>query len=259
MYKRLSLQATLPLVLFEPNHLLLLNGSPDRRREYLDDLLEHVRPGYAALRRKYKRTLAQRNALLKKGYEAAEGQLFPWNVRLSELGGNIAKSRNELVDTIDRAIAPLYKDLSRTKAKVGIAYQPQFPIENYETSLLKKLEASALLDSQRGFTAAGPHREDFLTMLGGKPSGETASRGEVRTCILALKIIELDIIEKARGAKPILLLDDVFSELDGARRRALTEHLQPHQTFITTTDADVVAKHFTEHSNIIPIGNQSSR
>jgi DNA replication and repair protein RecF len=253
-YKRLNLQNTLPLVLFEPNHLLLLNGSPEQRREYLDDLLEHIRPGYSSLRRQYKRTLAQRNSLLKKGFEAAKTQLFPWDLRLSELGGTIARSRSELVSDINRAIAPLYKDLSHTKVKVTTTYQPQFPVENYETSLLKKLEASALLDAQRGFTAAGPHREDFLVALDGKPSGETASRGEVRSCILALKIIEMGIIEQARGIQPILLLDDVFSELDGARRRALTEHLQSHQTFITTTDADVVVQHFAEHSNIIPIG-----
>lgn len=252
-YKRLSLANTLPLVLFEPNHLLLLSGSPERRREYLDDLLEHVQPGYAALRRQYKRTLAQRNALLKRSSGTAGAQLFPWDVRLSELGGNIARQRSELVQNINKSIAPLYKDLSHTKTKVVVSYQPQFPIDNYETSLLKKLEASALLDSQRGFTASGPHREDFLVSFNGKPSSETASRGEVRTCILAFKIIELGIIEKARGSKPLLLLDDVFSELDGARRRALTEHLQDHQTFITTTDADVVLQHFTDHSNIIPV------
>ena len=90
----------------------------------------------------------------------------------------------------------------------------------------------------------------------GRPADEYASRGETRTALLALKIIELQLLEAVRGQTPLLLLDDVFSELDGIRRRALTGFLQRYQTFLTTTDADVVVKHFTD-STIIPLERQN--
>lgn len=251
-YVRLSQQHTLPLVLFEPNHLQLLHGAPEMRRSYLDDILEQTKPGYSSFRRNYRRVLSQRNALLKRGHVTAE-ELFPWNLRLSELGAVMARARTELVESIGPKLTDLYQTLSKSKTVVSVQYEPQFPVVAYETSLLKKLETAIDRDVARGFTAYGPHREDMTTLLGGRAAADVASRGETRTIILALKILELELIEEARGVTPILLLDDVFSELDGARRRALTSYLQAHQTFLTTTDADVVIKHFTD-STILPLG-----
>src|SRR6185312_654209 len=185
-YKRLTLNHTLPVVLFEPNHLQLLSGSPERRRDYLDDLLEQTVVGYSNLRRQYKRALAQRNALLKQ--PGISTQLFPWNVRLSELAGQIVKQRSQLVTQLAKAVTDLYKDLSHTKTRVSLQYECPWPQGSYESQLLKKLEMNAELDSQRGFTSAGPHREDLSVLFDGRPSQETASRGEVRTAVLALKI-----------------------------------------------------------------------
>jgi DNA replication and repair protein RecF len=119
--------------------------------------------------------------------------------------------------------------------------------------LLSKLESSLNTDLERGFTAHGPHREDFLFFLDGQPVNHTASRGETRSLLLALKIFELGLIEAAREQKPIFLLDDVFSELDGARRRALVKRLKKHQTIITTTDAESVLEYFSETHNLIPL------
>lgn len=253
-YQRLSLAHTLPVVLFEPNHLSLLQGAPELRRNYLDDLLEQTLPNYAGFRRTYRRLLSQRNALLKRARQPSSEELFPWNLRLSELGATLARSRAELVETIQKDLGKLYRDLSGTKTKVGIVYASTFQLENYESHMLHKLETHAAIDAQRGFTAYGPHREDFTISFDGHPAEETASRGETRTAILALKIVELQRLEASRGQTPLLLLDDVFSELDGARRRALTGFLQKYQTFLTTTDADVVVKHFTEVAKIIPLG-----
>ncbi|MDB5170483.1 MAG: replication and repair protein RecF, partial [Candidatus Saccharibacteria bacterium] len=238
-YKRLSLGLSLPVVLFEPNHLQLLSGGPERRRTYLDDLLEQTTPGYGTLRRQYKRALAQRNSLLKQPGSLVATQIFPWNLRLSELAGQIVRHRTALVEQMSESIDSLYKELSQTNTAVSVVYESGWPADVYETSLLKKLEASLELDRLRGFTASGPHREDLQVQFDGRPTAETASRGETRTAVLALKIIELKIIEAARSVTPMLLLDDVFSELDGKRRHALTDYLAPYQTFITTTDADL--------------------
>ena len=251
-YKRLSLQNSLPVVLFEPNHLLLLSGGPDRRRNYLDDLLEQIQPGFSTIRRQYKRALAQRNNLLKQPH-AGETQFFPWNLRLSQLAGQIVRSRTSLVEQLEDQAADLYKELSKSKTAVSVSYDAKWSADAYETSMLKKLESDIQLDRQRGFTAAGPHREDLVVTVNGHPASEVASRGEIRTTVLTLKIIELQIIAELRDTAPLLLLDDVFSELDGRRRHALTEYLASYQTFITTTDADLVLQHFTESCNIIPL------
>lgn len=254
-YKRLGLAHSLPTVLFEPNHLLLLSGSPERRRDYLDDLLEQTTPGYGSLRRQYRRALAQRNALLKQSH-GATANLFPWDVRLSQLAGQVVRARHELAERLNSKAGKLYGTLSGTKTKVGLAYEASWSPENYESQLLKKLENDHELDRLRGFTGSGPHREDLAVTFNGRPAQETASRGEVRTAILALKILEVELIEALRDSKPILLLDDVFSELDGKRRHALTDYLAPYQTFITTTDADVVLQHFTDNSLVIPLNQK---
>jgi DNA replication and repair protein RecF len=252
--KRLSLQKSVPVVLFEPNHLLLFHGGKELRRDYLDALLEQLVPGYATLRRQYRRALAQRNALLKQEH-ARDVQLFAWNIRLSELGGQIANHRQTLVKRIDKKFGKLYKNLSHSKIKATLAYTSTCSLEQYSSDLLHKLEQSQERDIARGFTGYGPHRDDLVVHMDSKPASETASRGETRTLLLVLKILELELLEESRGIKPILLLDDVFSELDGARRKALTEVIAGYQSFITTTDADVVVQHFMTACNIIPTTN----
>jgi len=252
-YKRLGLDKTLPAVYFEPNHLQLMTRGPEQRRDYFDDLLERSLPAYKTLLNSYKRTLAQRNALLKHHRRQAIQQLFVWNIRLSEQGSQVALARHNLVDEINELLAKTYSDISHKKSKVRVDYDIQFPVDNYASRLLHKLESTAEADFERGFTAHGPHREDFTFYLNEQPAGQTASRGETRSLVLALKIFELGLIERIRGQKPMFLLDDVFSELDGSRRRALVARLKDHQTIITTTDAEAVLEYFSEKHNLIPL------
>ncbi|MCA9327357.1 DNA replication and repair protein RecF, partial [Candidatus Saccharibacteria bacterium] len=251
-YQRLTHAKKLPIVLFEPNHLLILPGPPEGRRAYLDDLLEQTNPEYSSLRKNYRRVVAQRNALLKHPH-AHKQDFFPWNLRLSELGAVIHRARAELVTKLNTDIKPLYKELSSGSTEIELTYDSKFPSTEYESRLLHALEDNLNKDIARGFTSYGPHREDMGVWFDGHLVVDVASRGETRTATLALKILELETLQETLNQKPILLLDDVFSELDGARRRALTTHLQRYQTFLTTTDADIVIKHFTD-STIIPLG-----
>lgn len=253
-YKRLTLPHALPAVLFEPNHLQLLTGSPDNRREYLDDLLEQTVTGYGAVRRQYRRTLSQRNTLLKQPRQVSQERIFPWNVRLSQLAGQIVRRRLDLVERINQEIGGLYQDISRAKTKLALKYENSRPMDSYETRLLQKLETELSNDTQKGFTSAGAHRDDLTVSFNGRPAAAVASRGEIRTATLALKLCELRVIETARDKTPMLLLDDVFSELDGRRRHALIDHLARYQSFITTTDADLVVEHFGGKTNVIPLG-----
>lgn len=247
---RLPLTRSLPVVLFEPNHLRLLTESPEHRRNFLDDIIEQTVPVFGQLRRQYKRTLAQRNSLLKQNF--LPDQIFVWNVRLSELAGQIVEHRIAFINEHKEDLSKLYAKLAGKKTETNMVYETKLSAGSYASSMLKSLEANLATDRERGFTTVGPHRDDLGLLLGGYPLALAASRGETRTMLLALKLLETRTLEKARDTKPILLLDDVFSELDGARRRALTEHLRDHQTFITTTDADIVIQHFLDNCTIIP-------
>ena len=212
LFKRLSLERTIPIVLFEPNHLQLIIRGPDQRRLFFDDILERTTPGFKALSSKYRRTLAQRNALLKSDPAKARGQLFAWDIRLSELAVQIVSARRELIDDINKSISKSYGAIANRRSKVRLVYESDIKNDNYSSRLLAKLEASAHKDFARGFTGHGPHREDIIIWLDGQPAAAGASRGEMRSLLLALKIFELGLVGKARGSRPIFLLDDVFSE-----------------------------------------------
>lgn len=250
--RRLSLERTVPVVLFEPNHLQLISRGPDQRRQYFDEVLERIEPGYKSLSAKYRRVLAQRNALLKTDRAQAAKQLFAWNVRLSELGEQIAKARVRLIEDFNKNLSKTYNQIAGGRAKVSLSYDSPLALGSYSSSLLSKLQKTEAEDFTRGFTGHGPHREDITILLKSKPATVTASRGELRSIVLALKILELGLLETARGAKPIFLLDDVFSELDAARRQHLVNYLKDYQTLITTTDADSVIEYF-DQQHLIPL------
>lgn len=251
-YKRLPYSQKQPAVLFEPNNLLLLHGEPQARRDYLDNLSAQISDEFSAVLSRYKRALAQRNRLLKDPV-FDKNQMFVWNIRLSELAGNIVSQRLVSLDLINNKLSKAYSEISGKPSKLKTEYKANLITNNYSANLLKKLESDIEIDKKRGFTSSGPHREDFTISLNGEMVSTTASRGETRTLVLALKIIELELLKEKTGSQPLLLLDDVFSELDGTRRKALTKFLNEYQTIITTTDADVILKNFSQNCQIIPL------
>lgn len=253
-FQRLSLQKQIHFVLFEPNDLRLLHAGPEFRRAYLDTLLERLIPVYAKLNRDYKRALYQRNTLLKKGNPSPDN-VFVWDVRLSELGGKVARHRQEAVQAMQPQLKEAYKAISGASTGLAIAYSTRCQQDDYSTSMFNLLKGSLEQDVQRGYTSYGPHRDDIVISIDDYPAKDVASRGETRTIVLALKTIEMQLLTDKNGKKPILLLDDVFSELDGARRRHLTDFLTGHQVFITTTDADIVLKQFMDNVYVIPLKN----
>lgn len=250
IFKRLSQQNVLPVVLFEPSHMQLLTDSPELRRDFFDDVIEKLKPEFRNTRRQYKRAVAQRNALLKQN--KSTDQIFIWDIRISELGGVILKERNEFISKYQKLLTKLYNKIAGKRHAVGLKYKTKLSGTNFPSNLLNALQKNLSLDRELGFTTIGPHRDDITPMMGGHELVGKGSRGEIRTMLLALKILELHALETVSQTKPILLLDDVFSELDGARRRALTDYLKDRQTFITTTDADIVVKHFMNKSRVIP-------
>ena len=148
-FKRLNLERTIPVVIFEPNHLQLITRGPEQRREYIDDLLERSLPGFKALAGNYRRTLAQRNALLKYHPNQATRQLFAWDVRLSELGGKIAEARNQLIEQINKNLSRTYNQIAGSRGSAKLLYDCHFPANSYASRMLSKLEATSATDFER--------------------------------------------------------------------------------------------------------------
>lgn len=250
---RLTHTQRLPVVLFEPDHLRLLRESPSHRREYLDTLLSKIQPDFTWLKHQFERVLLQRNNILKRHLAPMQrnDQLFVWDIKFAELAEQIVRQRQELINKIAAEFGEVYATIANHQHQVGLAYQNTVTAEDYRAGLLKLLQTNAQRDSERGFTTVGPHRDDFIVSLDGALAASAASRGEIRSLLLALKIIELRMLHTHHGTPPLLLLDDVFSELDTSRRQALAKLAKDYQTLITTTDADAIVEHFLGGYNVI--------
>ncbi len=248
---RLPTKYKMPLVLFEPDDLRLLHGSPTRRRQFIDRFISQLDPLYLNAIHKYERALKQRNNLLKK-QNSSRDELFVWDIALSEYGTYIIEKRIAFIEQINSNLDEQYNLIAMSQNIASVHYSNTY-IGDIKQKLLNDLHGHIEKDKILGFTSTGPHRHDVVFRFNNVSALDVASRGEVRTIVLAIKFIEMTIIEQITNVKPIILLDDVFSELDASRRKAITEHLRAYQTIITTTDADVVKKGFSKTSNIISL------
>lgn len=227
---RLPLQQRLPVVLFEPDDLRLLHGSPERRRRFIDHCINQVDPLYSATLRRYERALKQRNALLKR--QASSDNFFAWNVTLSEYGSMIIEKRFHFINELNDRLNSTYEAIAGQGDTVRVSYSASQG--SSKQKLLSELHHATERDLLLGFTTVGPHRHDVVFEFNGAPALSVASRGEVRSVVLALKFLEIDIIERITNERPIVLLDDVFSELDDARQQHLTTLTKSHQIIITS-------------------------
>lgn len=228
----------LPVVLFEPRHLDIVHGGPKDRRQFVDKIISTVDRRYLDALLKYRHILKQRNALLKKSRHAAEADksLFAWDIKLAELADYLVAARQELVDYMATRLSDTYRQIAGDKAEVTMIYRGLKAKGDYATALVKQLADNLPRDRLLGYTSAGPHRDDLEISINGRAAAAQASRGEARTIILALKLLELAYTTSRSEQDPILLLDDVFSELDTRRQQLLADTLNDHQTVITTTD-----------------------
>lgn len=228
-----------PVVLFEPDDLRLLNGSPSRRRDYFDRFISQLDPVYAIALRKYERALKQRNNLLKRAAVSPD-ELFVWNVALSEHGAYIIQQRAHYIGVINAQLTATYNRIAASHDKVAIGYPHSTTTKQ---KLLTDLHGVINKDMLTGFTSVGPHRHDIVFTYNSSPALSVASRGEVRSIMLALKFIEVDILQNAFNNKPIILLDDVFSELDTARQKHLVDNFKDNQVIITSATSKAKNSH----------------
>jgi DNA replication and repair protein RecF len=232
-----------PLVsVFLPDRLDLIKGVPSGRRAHLDQFVAAIWPARVVARRAYAQTLAQRNALLGRirAGLSSRGSLATWDERLAEAGLHLMADRREAVTSLSPAYAEIANDLG-LDGEVEVGYAPRSKAHALE-EFVEELEARAATDLDRGFTSHGPHRDDLRLTHNGRELRTYGSQGQQRLALLSLLLDERRVLTDRRDAAPLLLLDDVMSELDSQRRAALVDVVcaSPGQAVITTTDPEHV-------------------
>ncbi len=232
--RRLPKNAKYPVVLFQPSDLNLISSSPTHKREYFDRIFSQFNERYSEALLRYEKALKQRNELLKKEFLKVD-ELFSWNILLAKYGTEIQKFRQQFVNEIDGKITDIYQSIAENRDKIQFIYQTT--VDGNENQFLNALEKNFEKDHILGHTTYGVHRDDFDFLFNGSEADGSASRGEIRSLVLALKFIEADLIYQKLNQRPVVLLDDVFSELDETRRRCLVKNFKDNQVIITSVEA----------------------
>ena len=229
------------MVAFLPDDLDIVKRGPTHRRDLLDSIAVQIWPGAHADQQEFDRSLRQRNSLLRQmGRDTDPVTLSVWDERLSQAGGKVMARRQSTLDAVAGVTTEMYRQLSSEQTTVTIDYRSTWNAEQAETeagwceALAAALAEARRADLDRRVTTVGPHRDDPAVLLDDRDARTHASQGEQRTVTLSLRLAAHRAIEAATGEPPLLLLDDVFSELDLSRAGALSEALPSAQTFITT-------------------------
>ena len=243
VYRTSSVLGRYQVVSFLPSDIELIKGSPQTRRRYMDALISSIDPEYLKELKKYHRALTQRNAVLSKSARISPGTLEVWDLQLSESGGRIIQRRKEYVRGIKPRLSKIYRLTSGTESEVDIRYTPSFDTgDDPSKGLLGALSQSLGRDTARGHTTVGPHRDELSISIFGKDASAYASQGESKNLAFALKTSEIGLIKETLGKTPVLLLDDVTSELDERRKKFIFRLLKDFkgQVFITTPSKNEV-------------------
>ena len=242
-----ALAERLRVVLFAPEDMLLVAGSPSLRRATIDQLASTLVPSYAADLATYGRALQQRNGLLRaiRDETASREELRYWDQPFLDAGGTVVATRRAVLERLERPLAAAHAEIAPEEAAAGalglqyVTNAPAGPDETPRDALARRLLETAEKELWNGTTLIGPHRDDLSFVMAGRDLAAFASRGQQRTAILAVKLAELDLVTEHDGRPPLLLLDDVFSELDPDRRGHLVRRISAlPQAFVTTTTLD---------------------
>jgi DNA replication and repair protein RecF len=245
-----------------------VKGAADGRRREIDDLGEQLSATYGSLKREYDRVVRQRNRLLKAD-EVDRSQVDLWGERLVTLGSQLRVHRARLVGRLGKAAVPMHgrvcagETLTVRYLKGPLARRvpvgPDTDRATQEDSLREEMEHRRGEEVARRVTLVGPHRDDIEFEIDGKPARSFASQGQQRTIVLSWKLAELAVVEEVTGGDAVLLLDDVMSELDATRRRALTAEVGERvQTFISTTNTGYFDDDLLRDALVVPVGTVSA-
>lgn len=249
----------LNMVVFSPEDISMVRGLPEARRRYLDRAIFSGNTGYLAVHHEYFKILKNRNSLLKRGERDGLGV---WTRQLAEAGARLIEKRESFVAEIDGLLRGIYPGISGPGETAVVSYRSRIPAKGLTLAeikgrLLELLESMADDEIRRGTTLAGPHRDDLEFLLNGKPLNHHGSQGEQRSFVLALKMAEIEHLKNKWGNPPVLLLDDMTSELDRDRNGNFMSFLkeQEMQVFITTTSLDNISLEGIVYYSTFPVSN----
>jgi len=236
-------------VVFTPLHLAIVKEGPEERRKFIDIAISQLRPNYAKTLLEYNKALAQRNATLRAARDnpAMLAMLDIWDMELAKKGAVIIDSRINYLEALKNYACTAYDEISSGKERLGLKYK-EYAREKASgkkeiaESLLKALQEKRESDAERCITSVGAHREDFSIELSGNSARLFGSQGQQRSAALSLKLAEANIITQVTGEEPVILLDDVFSELDPQRQKYVVSHFENRQVFITCCDEENISR-----------------
>lgn len=231
--KAAQLLGLLNVVFFSPEDLSIIKDAPAQRRRFVDMELCQLDQSYLYDLNQYNKIIAQRNKLLKDMYnnQDLKNMLGIWDMQIITYGQKIIKRRRLFVDQLNEIIDEIHYKLSGGKEKIKVEYAPYVSEDNFEEMLKKAREKDIKLKS----TSVGPHKDDFIFIVNGIDIRTYGSQGQQRTAALSLKLSEIELVKKITGDNPVLLLDDVLSELDSNRQNHLLNNIGDIQTIITCT------------------------
>jgi DNA replication and repair protein RecF len=256
-----SLMGQLNSVMFSPEDLQIIKEGPSERRRFIDIALSQLKPSYFYNLQQYIRILNQRNYLLKEIFLRKESinSLDIWNQSLADAGSKIITDRLKFIDELYNKADRYHRNITCNKEKLFIKYISSIRFDpgkdNIKTAFLKRLDEEKSREIQKGTTLVGPQRDDIEILVNDISLKQYGSQGQQRTAVLSLKLSELEIIKDNSGEYPVLLLDDVMSELDVNRREYLVENIKNIQTFITCTDENEFIKDIDNKSFFIKVEN----
>ena len=230
-----SLLSRLNTVMFTPEDLNMIKGSPSVRRAFADAAICQMYPPYLAALTEYNRALAQKNALLKtikRTGRTSDGTLSVWNGTLAEAGERIMKERAAFIGKLSVSAGRIYAEMGTE------AFSMRYVPDCADGALLDRLENAQKREIENGSSLVGVQRDEILFTLGDRPARTYGSQGQQRSCVLAVRLAQCEYINSEKGEYPVLLLDDVMSELDSHRRAYLSERIRDKQVLITCTEAD---------------------
>lgn len=234
-------------VIFSPDHLSLVKSGPEQRRQMIDFSLSQAFPKYTKALDNYNKALRQRNFLLKDivHHPSLLDLLESWDKHIIDYGGYISAIRGGYIKQLAEYASEIYQGISQGKEKLKISYSPSFgtaeygmKLEDYREAIRQELILRRAEEFKLGSTVVGPHRDDLNIIIDDKSARTFGSQGQQRSCILALKLGECEILQKRNQEPPVVMLDDVMSELDHSRRSYLLNQLQDKQVFITCCDTE---------------------
>ncbi len=257
-------------VYFSSLDLDLVRGSPECRRDWLDNILIQLEPVYLSFLQQYNQVLRQRNALLKgirqgkltNDFGQVAGQMAAWNAQLVATGTRLTRRRSRLVKRLTPIAQTWHNSISGGSELLDIFYTPKFQfqdtdsVETVQMAFLGQLEAKAIAEHHQGVSLVGPHRDEINLTINQTPAKEYGSQGQQRTLVLALKLAELELIESIIGEPPLLLLDDVLAELDLQRQNYLLSAIADRvQTIITSTHLGAFDGGWLNSAQILQVEN----